>query len=81
MEEFSDVAGAMKSNILMEYLNKSRCKVLANKKKTIAKISKRRDHQMVLSAEFKQEENIQKLVVSEIQGCANPDHKNKNKEA
>ena len=80
MNDFSDVAGAMKSNILMEYLNKIRCKVLANKKKTIAKISKRRDHQMVLSAEFKQEEEIHKFVTSNMggAGCTHPGHSNRN---
>ena len=66
MDDFPDIAGSMKNNILMEYLNKIRCKVLANKKKVIAKIQKRKDHQMVLSAEFKRDEEIHKFVTSNL---------------
>ena len=64
IEDFEDIGHALKQQILLDYLNKIRSKVIGNKKKAIADFNARKDHQMLLTATFKNEDFLASLVIS-----------------
>ena len=69
----------MKQTVLMQYITQIRSKVMVRKKRAIAKMFARNDHQMILASEYKDEQKTAQLLIDNMH--TNAVHKSERRKA
>jgi hypothetical protein len=64
MSDNPEIASILKQNVLLEYVSKIRCKIIVKKREAIKEIYDRKDHQMVLVTQFKEQSTFKEVLES-----------------